>query len=48
VIRAAHGHRRNQAGDARDIIAVEEDPTSDISGVRRIRFVMKGGTVYQQ
>jgi imidazolonepropionase-like amidohydrolase len=31
-----------------DIIVVEGDPTSDISAVRRIRLVMKGGTVYKQ
>ena len=31
-----------------DIIAVEGDPTSDISAVRHVTFVMKGGTVYKQ
>jgi imidazolonepropionase-like amidohydrolase len=31
-----------------DIIALEGDPLSDITAVRRVSFVMKGGVVYKQ
>ena len=31
-----------------DIIAVEGDPSSDIRNVRKIKLVMKDGTIYRQ
>jgi imidazolonepropionase-like amidohydrolase len=36
-----------KAGYLADIIAVPEDPTKDISVLKRVTFVMKGGVVYR-
>jgi imidazolonepropionase-like amidohydrolase len=37
-----------EAGRLADLIAVAGNPLQDITELERVRFVMKGGTVYKQ
>jgi len=36
-----------EPGNYADLIAVESDPTQDVTVLERVRFVMKGGVVYK-
>ena len=37
-----------KSGMLADLIAVEGDPITDIKAIRKVKLVMKGGTLYKR
>jgi imidazolonepropionase-like amidohydrolase len=48
VLRMENQIGQVKAGLFADLAAFDGDPTKDVSALRRVKFVMKNGTVYKQ